>query len=151
MTGGLGRDLGRQRPDDLLALRLGHRSRCQPRQIQLPPGPIPPCACAVPVTAIATRTPAVAYDPADTISSWTDVSTTIVPRAVGGWGCPVTEKNYTIFQGGCVPLVSAAQQRGGGGGEAQSAGQPEGSRSTAVQRPAASLLSRVAAFSAAHR
>ena len=60
-----------------------------------------------PVTAIATHAPSAAYDPADVVSTWTDVTTTAVQRAVAGWGCSAAEKNYTIFEGACVPLVSA--------------------------------------------
>lgn len=93
-----------------------------------------------PVTAIATHAPAVAYDPADVVSTWTDVTTSVVQRAVGGWGCSAAEKNYTIFEGACVPLVSAAQ---GEGGEVEAGGGPErqGRRSTAQrcwQQPSSS-------------
>ena len=60
-----------------------------------------------PITAIATRAPDVLYDPADVVSTWTDVTTTAVQRAVAGWGCSAADKHSTVLEGGCVPLVSA--------------------------------------------
>lgn len=57
------------------------------------------------MTAIATRTPSLAFDPSDIITLWTGVSLPAVQRVERNYSCSASNKVYDDLQGGCVPTV----------------------------------------------